>query len=193
MFRRFNFSSILAWTAGRIASNGVSYRTRKKQRFVIEPAGCPEPVTRILEKIQTVESEFNILFKNLGSPRMPNGAFNLTPMLQLFVYGEWVQKHRNLINRGIHNAYAESISEGYLWKPGTCEEVQRQWQALADDVRSRTAEVQSIFDSMIKNAPTEQRENLFRLMEQRKRTCRVEEISGKFKDSSTQRLLIQES
>ena len=116
MFRPYSLTSIAAWTVGSLAGNYAYYGT--KQRLVapkLAKASCPTTVLAVIDKLKAIEQEAKSLVNGLNAVLEIQGQVNVTPIIRVFAYEDWLLSTKLEIRAEIATAYGSSIAKGYLW------------------------------------------------------------------------------
>src|SRR5216110_3399681 len=114
MFRPYNLTSLAAWTAGSLAGNAAYYRTKgsRTKSSYFRPGSVnvrgpyPENLLLLQRRLQTLSDEVNRLLAQLVS-RFDAGdhKIELTSLIHLFAYNEWLQRSAKAIKADARKAH----------------------------------------------------------------------------------------
>jgi hypothetical protein len=136
MFRPYSLRSIAAWTVGSLTGNQAYYKAKAASRGLrMSKASCPPSVRKVVRKLEIICKEANALGAELPSMAGDTNRINLTPMLHVLAYYDWLESRREAIKDEIRAAYTWTMAEGYVWPPNIIEDLQKEVDKMRDWMR----------------------------------------------------------
>jgi hypothetical protein len=186
-------TSIAAWTVGSLAGNYAYHEVMQgSAKPKISKASCPSAVRVMIDKLKAIEKETVSLVDGCREATKTSGQLNLTPIIRLFAYENWLQSNRQAIRAEISTAYQASISDGYLWPPTIIEDVQNGLDSLLGSLNDITCDLSGALDKFYLTIPNhEMRQKVVEIMNQRQRLCKVDVISCKLIDANDGNFIVR--
>ena len=119
MFRPYGLTSIVAWTAGRLAGNKAYYNTKAKQKAASASGSfsgvhvIPEYVERLISKHNNIGNEITSLSDELSLIYKAPNKLNPIPILKFVVYCDWLKISKEQIKAEVAEILQRAQYEGY--------------------------------------------------------------------------------
>ena len=186
-------TSIAAWTVGSLAGNYAYHEVMPgSAKPKISKASCPAVVRAVIDKLKAIEKETLLLVDGCREATKTSGQLNLTPLIRLFAYENWLQSNRQAIRVEIAVAYQTSVSDGYLLPPTIVEDAQNGLDSLLGTLNDITRDLRGALDKFYLTIPNrEMRQKVVELMNQRQQLCKVDAISCKLVDANDGNFIVR--